>query len=204
MDLRLFIAVELPESWSEALAATQAALRRRGLERLRWVRPEGIHLTLKFLGNVDERRVPELTEALTRAASGVSPFRLSLAGLGSFGPAARPRVVWVGVGGDLPALTRLWDAVETDVGNLGFPRERQRFAPHLTLARVPDDMPREVTGGIGATLGVISAPAAPPLAVTEVALMRSELGRGGARYTRLASVPLAENLPSGPRQTGPN
>ena len=204
MDLRLFIAVELPESWTEALAATQAALSRRGLERLRWVRPEGIHLTLKFLGNVDERRSPELTGAITRAASRVPPFRLSLTGLGAFGPAARPRVVWVGVGGDLPALTRLWDAVETDVGRLGFPRERQRFAPHLTLARVPEDLPREVTSSIGATLGATSAPAAPPLTVTDVALMRSELGRGGARYTRLSSAPLAENLPSGPRQPGPH
>lgn len=193
MELRLFIAVELPQEWTEALAATQAALRRRGLERLRWVRPEGIHLTLKFLGNVEERRVPELTQALTHAAAGSAPLRLDLGEPGVFGPPARPRVVWRGVRGDLAALTRLWQAVEAQVGPLGFPQERERFSPHLTLARVPQDVPGDTRAAIGAALKDTRASGASPLLVQEIALMRSQLGPGGARYTRLAVAPLAGN-----------
>src|SRR5437867_392019 len=101
MDLRLFIAIELPEAWTAALTRAQDTLRGRGLDGLRWTRPEGIHLTLKFLGNVDERRVPELGASLEQAVAGLRPFTLRLSGLGSFGPPARPRVVWAGVTGDL-------------------------------------------------------------------------------------------------------
>jgi 2'-5' RNA ligase len=191
VDLRLFIAVELPPAWTEALAEVQAALRRRGLERLRWVRPEGIHLTLKFLGNVDERRVPELTAAIERAAAEAAPFALTLGRPGTFGPPSRPRVVWVGTEGEAEALTRLWRAVETQVTPLGFPAEGRRFAPHLTLARVPDETPREAAAAITPAVQAVGMARTAPMTISEVALMRSELGRGGARYTRLAAAPLA-------------
>jgi len=190
VDVRLFIAVELPEDWIGAMTRTQAALRRRGLEQLRWVRPEGVHLTLKFLGNVDEQRGGELARAIELAAAGSAPFSLTLSGMGTFGPAARPRVLWAGVTGDVAALARLWQAVEAHIGPLGFPPERERFNPHLTLARVPDHLPREVAAAIAPTLAGMSPQRAAPLIVREIALIRSLLGPGGARYVRLASGPL--------------
>jgi 2'-5' RNA ligase len=188
--LRLFIAVELPEGWTAALRQTQALLRRQGFEPLRWVRPEGAHLTLKFLGNVEAGRVDDLIAALRPAAAASGPFTLRLGGLGSFGPPARPRVLWAGVRGDLHALTRLWQAVEASIGPLGFPPERERFSPHLTLARVPEHLPRTLSAGIPAALAAIDPPTADPLLVREISLMRSHLGPGGARYERLAAAAL--------------
>jgi 2'-5' RNA ligase len=91
------------------------------------------------------------------------------------------------VGGDLHALTRLWRSVETHIGPLGFPPERERFSPHLTLARVPDHLPRDLTSSIAATLAAAATPVSEPLLVREIALMRSHLGPGGARYERLAA-----------------
>jgi 2'-5' RNA ligase len=195
MDLRLFIAVELPPAWTEALAATQRALRRYGLERLRWVRPEGIHLTLKFLGNVDEARVSALTRTLEETAAEHAPFALRLSRLGAFGPPARRRVVWAGVAGDLDALTRLRQTVERRAAALGFPAERRPFSPHLTLARVPEELPQPVGASIDAALTAVAAPAAPPLQVKEIALMHSRLLPGGAQYTRLAAAVLAKSPP---------
>lgn len=200
MELRLFIAVELPASWTAAIAALQQRLRQGGLEHLRWVRPEGVHLTLKFLGNVEERRVAAIGEAVSHAARAIPAFDLTLDGLGMFGPPSQPRVVWTGVTGDLPALSRLWRAVETQVSALGFPQERQRFAPHLTLGRVPQDLAAALVRGIPGVLAKTATPATPSLTVSEVALIRSDLGAGGARYTRLATAPLAPQSAATPPQ----
>jgi 2'-5' RNA ligase len=191
--LRLFIAIEMPPAWIDALAAVQDQLRRRGLERLRWVRPEGIHLTLAFLGDVAEQRVPDVTNAMTEAAVGRQPFRLALGDPGTFGGPAGPRVLWVGIDGDLGPLNLLQRTVAARVRAAGFPIEGGRFAPHLTLARVPDRLPADMAGRIGSALAGVSVPAAAPFTVSTVALMRSELGPGGARYTRLGAAALAHD-----------
>jgi RNA 2',3'-cyclic 3'-phosphodiesterase len=196
MDLRLFIAIELGAEWTDALASTQDALRGQGLAGLRWVRPEGIHLTLKFLGNVDQQRVDAITEAMGEAARAIRPFDLTLGALGTFGPAARPRVLWCGVSGDLQALTRLWQATERHIAPMGFPSDHDRFAPHLTLARVQDDTPAERRSSIAPMLARHKAPAAGSLHVSEVSLMQSMLDRGGARYHRLGSVSLRKDFTS--------
>ncbi len=193
MDLRLFIAVELPEEWLVALTRVQEALRKTGLAALRWTRPEGIHLTLKFLGAVPEERVADVVQAMTRAAAQAAPFTLRLGRLGTFGGPERPRVLWTGVQGELNALRRLWQAVETTVSPLGFPQERDTFAPHLTLARVPEHAQHDVAKTLAEVLPRVTLPEPAPLEVTEIALMRSLLGRGGARYLRVAAAPLAQN-----------
>lgn len=193
MNLRLFIAVELPEEWLAALARVQEALRAAGLDALRWTRPEGIHLTLKFLGEVPEERLAGVVQAMTRAAARARPFTLRLGQLGAFGGPQRPRVLWAGVEGELEALTRLWRALEAEVRPLGFPPERDTLAPHLTLARVPEPAQREVAGTLANVLPRVALPELPPLNVAAIALMRSLLGPGGARYQRLAVAPLARN-----------
>ena len=190
-DLRLFIAAELPAEWRDALAETIATLRGVIPARLRWARPEGIHLTLKFLGEVDEARLPDLTAALTAAAAQAEPFTLTGGPLGAFGGAARPRVLWAGVGGATEALDKLARAVDGACRPLGFRPERQPFRPHLTLARVPDSVPAVEAARITGALTRVAPPSLPPFTVSTLTLVRSELGPGGARYTPLATTDLA-------------
>ncbi len=186
MDLRLFVAIELPEAWTDALADLQHRLR-GALPSLRWTRPEGIHLTLKFLGNVPSDRVSPIIAAVASAAATCEPFTLRLGTLGAFSSGERPRVIWAGVAGDLAALTRLWRAVDAQLTPLGFAPERGSFAPHLTLARVPDGRQRDMAATLPAVLAGTPLPPLAPAPVTAIALMRSELGAGGSRYTQLAS-----------------
>jgi RNA 2',3'-cyclic 3'-phosphodiesterase len=185
--LRLFVALELPEEVRDALAGVQDELRRAGAERLRWVRPEGIHLTLKFLGNVEEHRLSAIVDALDRA---IEPFEFGVqpSELGGFG-GRRLRVVWVGLSGDVEALAELARRVDEAVEPLGFEPESRPFAAHLTLARVPDEVSINERERIGALVGRHQFPTTPVMTLSNVSLMRSILGPGGAKYERLASFP---------------
>jgi 2'-5' RNA ligase len=186
-QLRLFVACELPEEVREALGGVQTDLRRMGADSLRWVRPEGIHITLKFLGGVDEARAGEITAAL---AAAVEPFELRLrpGALGTFG-GDRLRVVWVGLDGDTEALASLAGRVEGALAPLGFPGEQRPFAAHLTLARAPDHVPLGERRQLAALVRRYRPPALPTMTLRRVALMQSTLGPGGSVYTRLAAFP---------------
>jgi 2'-5' RNA ligase len=188
-QLRLFVACALPDEMRRALGRIQDDLRSAlGGGRLRWVRPEAIHVTLKFLGEVEESRVDEIASAL---ATAVEPFELRLSasgGLGGFG-GARLRVVWVGLEGDVEGLASLAGRVETALAPLGFPSERRPFAAHLTLARVPDQVPSAERRQLASLVERYRLPPPPSMVLTEVHLMRSILGPGGAVYHRLASFP---------------
>jgi 2'-5' RNA ligase len=187
--LRLFVACELPPEALEALARIQADLRERGAGRLRWVRPEGIHLTLKFLGAVSPEKAQRVIDALSTAI--VEPFTLALRfdRLGSFGGRMRLHVIWVGLAGDVEKLAALAETVEKALGSLGFPRESRPFAPHLTLARVPDEMGIEERSRLADLIASYKLPEMPSLSVSEVSLMQSFLLPGGARYEQRAAFP---------------
>jgi 2'-5' RNA ligase len=189
-NLRLFVACELPPEAREALARMQADLREKGAGRLRWVRPEGIHLTLKFLGAVAPDLAQRVTDAL--AASIVEPFTLNLHfdRLGSFGGRMRLRVVWVGLAGDVEELASLAETVEKALGPLRFPHESRPFAAHLTLARVPEDMGIEERSRLADLIAAYKLPPLPSMSISEVALMQSFLLLGGARYEQRASFPV--------------
>jgi 2'-5' RNA ligase len=188
-QIRLFIACELPTEARAALGRVEDDLRRLGAERLRWVRPEGIHITLKFLGGVDAERVGKIEAALTAT---IEPFELRLAfdKLGNFG-GNRARVLWIGLEGDVAGLSELAERVDNALEPLGLPRERRPFAAHITLARVPEQLPAAVRRELPGLLARYSPRPLPPMILTEVSLMRSELGPGGSRYHRLASFPKA-------------
>jgi 2'-5' RNA ligase len=188
-QVRLFVACELPQDVREALGRVQNDLRRMGADSLRWVRPESIHVTLKFLGGVDGGRVGEITSAL---AGAVEPFELRLrpAALGTFG-GDRLRVVWVGLDGDTEALASLAGRVEGALEPLGFAREQRPFAAHLTLARAPDHVPVTERRQLAALARRYQAPSLPSMTLRQVALMRSTLGPSGSVYTRLAAFPQA-------------
>ncbi len=185
---RLFVALELPGPVREALAAVQASLRAQGLERLRWVRPEGIHLTLKFLGETPAARLGEIMAALEGAAGG-GTLRLALAGLGTFGDRRGPRVLWVGLEGDRQRLERLQARVEEALAALRFPREGRPFSPHLTLARVPENEMRRAAALLPSVLPRVTVPPV-TMSLAEMSLMRSHLHPAGAVYERVATFPL--------------
>ena len=188
--LRLFIAVELPASVRQRLADVTDELRGVGLERLRWVRPENIHITLKFLGETPVERQPQIEDALRAAAEGVGPLELALGELGKFGGRQNPRVLWVDVRGEVDALKALHRRVDARIAPLGFPAEERPFAAHLTLARVPQDIAKKVARSLSDAIDAVTVPD-PPIPVREVVLMRSELRPGGPVYTRLSGVELA-------------
>lgn len=184
--VRSFVAVRLPEDVRAALAAEIARLRPAGRE-VAWVAAENLHVTLRFLGGVEEDRLEAVGAALAAVAAGAAGFEVEVRGLGAFPTPSRPRVLWAGLAGGAPALAELAGRVEEALAGLGFPREERPFAGHVTLGRVrePRRDPRleqALAAGAGRPFG--------RLPVDRVALMRSDLSPRGARYTVLGAWPL--------------
>jgi 2'-5' RNA ligase len=189
-SLRLFIAIELPADVLATLNDLQHNLQRDpALARLRWVRPEGIHITLKFLGPVPAERCSEIEGAVARSVAGIPPFELHLGKLGTFGSSRSPRVLCVDVAGDLDTLAKLQSQVEAELGPLGFPAESRRFSPHLTLARVPPERATEAARPLAEAVASHDAPRA-TIRAEVLSLVNSDRQRGGAVYTRLFAANL--------------
>ena len=190
--LRLFVAVDMPPELKRPIIATIDGLQRTlAMPSLRWVRPEGIHATLEFLGATPEDRVPEIKRALAACAETIAPFELTPLGVGSFG-GRNLRVIWIGLGGDEGALADLADAVEAALEPLGFPRDQRDFNAHLTLARVRDDATPADRARLHDALTRFDAPHFPSFRVTEFVLMQSILGHAGTptHYRPLGKFPL--------------
>ncbi len=189
-EIRTFIAVELDAAVQRGLSQVQDSLRRElQSSAIRWVNPGGIHLTLKFLGNVPAAQMSQVEAALREACAGFSPFDLTVAGLGCFPNLNRPNVIWVGIQGEMETLRRVRDAVERTVSPLGYPTEGRDFKAHLTLGRVKDASPAEARR-IGEAVRRAQVNTLGSLHVAAVHLMRSDLSPQGARYTPLAVVDL--------------
>jgi 2'-5' RNA ligase len=181
--IRAFFAIELDAAARRAAGSRLDALRGRpGGDRVRWVREENLHVTLRFLGGIDPDAVPALLREVARETAGLAPFALRLGAVQIFPSIRRPRVVALEVIPPEP-LSALAAAVERGVGAAGFPPEDRPFRSHLTLGRLrPGGSPPDVT--------VPDTPLAETLRVTEAVLFQSELHRSGARYTPLARVPV--------------
>ncbi|MBV8858812.1 MAG: RNA 2',3'-cyclic phosphodiesterase [Acidobacteria bacterium] len=184
-SVRVFCAVELPREVREAAAAHAARLRRFTGVRASWARPEGLHITLKFIGEVNAARVESISTAAGAAAGGFRPFRLSIEEAGTFPPRGAARVLWLGVRDDSGQLSRLQQRLEEVCSAAGFVRESKPFKPHLTLARLrslqASDLPAFLSDEHRrASFGPFQ------FEVTQIVVMRSELGPGGSRYTPLS------------------
>jgi 2'-5' RNA ligase len=194
--VRAFIAIELPPDILDPLARLQTRVRQAvppGL--VRWAHPEGIHLTLKFLGDVEQSRLPEIETGLCDACASYAPFSLRFGDLGCFPNPQRPRVVWVGVQDTSGALAELHNAIERAIAPLGFPTDRRGFHPHLTLGRVKEARPSARKAAEWAELGAYLTRAkvrVGQMQVDAVHLMRSELLPSGAVYSVLALCPLGK------------
>jgi 2'-5' RNA ligase len=182
--MRLFLACDLPshvraelDGIQKRLAATTAGWR--------WVPPEGIHLTLRFLGEVRPERDLELRATWRETARPFPRVRFRLEGTGVFPAPARPRILWIGLQEEPPSgiLEALAAALETAAREHGFAQEARAFRPHLTLARVLDGARPSAVAAPIAVSGIVECP--------EIVLFESHLGRSGARYTALETFPLA-------------
>jgi len=176
--VRLFVALNPPETVRESLCTCVRPLQSMGFA-LRWMTPEQVHLTLKFLGDVEPEREPELVAALSRACTGARPVTLSLSGFGVFPHYDRPRVVWVGVAPE-PALELVQHRVEQEFSSLGFPTEARAFRPHITLGRAAPGARRGGFSKLETALATLCFDAA--AVIMTVDLMESTLQSGGAVY----------------------
>ena len=179
--MRLFIALTPPPEVQRAVWDAFAPLRARAMP-VKWIPPDGIHLTLKFLGEVDEGRLAELSGALVDAVAGARAISLVVRGAGAFPDARRPRVFWAGVEPD-PAIELLQDRVERVFGPLGFPTEGRAFRPHLTLGRAGKGAHAREFAEVEEAMEGLAVEAAAVL--DGVDLMRSVLRPDGAVYQRV-------------------
>jgi len=179
--VRAFIAIEFDDAIRRLLVQVQERLREAGC-KVRWARAEQMHVTLKFLGEIDPATVEAVAEAMAHAAEAAAPFEVDVAGLGAFPPRGAPRVVWAGVEDPGGHIQRLQARLERRLERLGFERERRAFHPHLTLGRVKDrhgaDRLRErIEGQPARRFG--------RQRIEELVLFQSELKPAGAVYTPL-------------------
>ena len=188
-QMRSFIAIELPDDLKVKLAQLEAQLKSGEPSGVRWVDPNSIHLTLKFLGDIAMGRIGEITMAMEKAARAVSPFHLDVKNLGVFPNLKRVQVVWVGMSGEVAQLEQLQHSIESNLARLGFAPERRPFMAHLTLGRLGrlaslDERQRfgQLIAGTRFEAGTIK--------VDAISLMQSELTRAGAIHSRISLVRL--------------
>jgi 2'-5' RNA ligase len=189
-QIRSFIAIELPEEAKKGLARLRKELERDEHKFVKWVDPGGIHLTLKFLGNIPSKRVAEITEAMKEAAEGILSFHLEISGLGAFPSLRQVRVFWVGIGGEVDKLSRLQQNIDSKLAVLGFAKEERSFVPHLTLARIREGTSPLERKTFGELVGSTIFEDKYHVEVEAINLMRSQLTPAGAIYTCLSVVKL--------------
>jgi RNA 2',3'-cyclic 3'-phosphodiesterase len=187
--MRSFIAIEIPDEIKTEMVKVQEQLRTSNVDAS-WPRPEGVHLTLKFLGEMPETKIPEIMNGIRTAGEGIGPFRLEVKGVGTFPNPKNARVVWIGLSGDIEKLTKLQAAVEDAMVRMGLAREGRKFTPHLTLGRIKFIRLRDKWIK---TLDEIKNISLPVFDVTAVSLMKSELKPSGALYTEMGSVVLKKS-----------
>jgi RNA 2',3'-cyclic 3'-phosphodiesterase len=185
--IRAFLAVDLPASYLASLKAVQDYLKQSRAD-VRWTSVAGIHLTLKFFGNIAEPQVETLTAAASRVTGTTPAFTLGVQGVGVFPNPRSPRVIWLGLSGQTDVLGQLVQELEQAFAPLGFPPENRKFTPHLTLGRVRSSQGREA---LSQSLQTIALPEFADFQVEHLVLYQSTLRPQGALYTPLRRIALA-------------
>jgi 2'-5' RNA ligase len=180
---RVFLAIELPEDVKNRIILIQDELKIL-LKGIRWTRPEGIHLTLKFFGNIYEKEIIHISEVIAENTKNAETISLNGGEIGAFPNPGRPRVLWLGLNGDIERLSILQEAIDIDLEVYGYKRERRKFSPHLTLGRVKSsgerimNLSQVIKRGEDYRAGQFNS--------RGLTLFQSELKPGGAIYTKLA------------------
>ena len=185
--MRTFVAVEASMEVRGNAHRLMERLR-RAEAKVKWVAPENVHLTLKFLGDIPDTEISHVCDAVARAVSEVSPFKIDCVGAGAFPESSRPRTVWIGVGEGAEFVKELYMAVDQSLHGLGLPAEGRRFKPHLTIGRVRGGGP--ATRMLGQRIGEHISFKAGQILVDEVVIFSSELGRHGPAYVPLSHIEL--------------
>jgi 2'-5' RNA ligase len=184
--LRSFVAFELPDDVRSALRRVQQELKAHDFA-VRWVRPEGIHLTLKFLGDIEPAQIDGIADRLAAAARGYGSVSLSAKGIGVFPHLRRPRVLWTGLAGDVRRLSELQGRVDAGLAEAGFRREKRSFKGHLTLGRFKA---RVESRQVERALEIFADFETEPFSADRIMLFKSELKPTGAVYSILKHIPL--------------
>ena len=182
--IRTFISIDLPEGIKKGISDLQDRLKRDECH-IGWVRPEAMHLTLKFLGEIDEKGMPEIEAAIRKATKGFIPFYVRIMGLGVFPNLKKPGIIWLGINEEGDNLLRLQSRIEEEMEKIGHPREERGFKPHLTIGRVRDP------SGLKGLIDAIESEKEIELGgfkTGEVLIMRSDLRPESRIYTRLFEI----------------
>ncbi len=193
-QIRSFIAIELSEEVRQSLGRLQNKLKEDGGFPVKWVEPDSIHLTLKFLGNIGRDKVEEITRAMEEAARDTPPFRLEVKGLGVFPDLKRVQVAWVGITGETDRLSQLQRRIDSALAALGFAPETRPFTAHLTLARVRDRASFNERQSFGQLIAATRFDTPHAFTVDSIKLMRSDLTPDGPIYSEIDSIRLKGHL----------
>jgi 2'-5' RNA ligase len=181
--IRTFLAIDLPGEVRGDLAAIQTRLK-SALEGVRWTRPEGIHLTLKFFGDIDRDAIGSIADIVEKKTETFKRLSLTIGRLGAFPTVNRARVLWIGVEGEIEKLASLQGGMDEGFEVLGFEKETRSFKPHLTLGRARSS--RGMITGLREVMESVRYDDPNPFSAEGLSLFKSELGPGGAVYTKLA------------------
>lgn len=187
-QIRSFIAVALPQKIKVELGQLEDRLAAGSHSPVKWVDPNSMHLTLKFLGNISPGMTGRITTVIEESARQTPPLNLQVAGLGVFPNPRRVQIVWVGLTGEIDKLGQLQKRIESGLVPLGFKAESRSFTPHLTLARVRDRAAPDERQALGQLINSTSFTTDFKFKVDAVHLMRSQLTREGPIYSRISSV----------------
>ncbi len=187
--MRCFIAIDIDPTVKEELAELQTELAgavdiRKG--DVKWVRPEAMHLTLKFLGEITDQQVVDVCSAVEQVVAGAAPFEIDVATVGSFGGKSA-RVLWVGAGAESAALAKLHADLEAQLAQVGFPPESRKFSAHLTLCRIRN---RHAGFKLGRLTGDYADYSVGRIPVEAISIYQSQLTPAGPVYTLLGGYPL--------------
>jgi 2'-5' RNA ligase len=188
MAVRSFLAFELPPEIKEQVRQVSEQLKRSKMD-VRWVKPDNIHLTIVFLGDVREGDISAIAGEIEQVCYGFHPFELHLKGLGLFPDRRRPRVLWAGYHGDIERMASLRDVLHERLIPFEIKEEKREFKPHLTIGRFRN--PGRGNEQLDEILGLHDGLTSPSFQVGELVLFKSELKPHGPEYTRLESWPLA-------------
>jgi RNA 2',3'-cyclic 3'-phosphodiesterase len=186
-NFRAFIAADLPETVRLFLAEVQEAIKSYGLP-IKWVRPQNIHLTLKFLGDIETAQTAKIAAAMALAAKACADVSLTAKDIGVFPDLKRPRVIWAGVNGQIEILENLQHTLDDHLADLGFLKDPRTFRGHLTLGRVKGKI---VSARMKAAIDALKGLESVPFEVDRIVLFKSELRPTGAVYTQMYQVPFA-------------
>lgn len=193
-SIRTFVAVELDDLLRRKIADVRTQLERdRAARYVKWVAVDSIHITLKFLGDVESGKLSELQRAIATACEGTPPFTLTLVGVGTFPNTRRPNIVWVGAEGQIEIATRLAERINDACAVHGYAREARPFTPHLTIGRVKRDASPNDRRFIGEMIDRAQVEKLGELRVDHVSVMKSELRPTGSVYTRLMEIRLTDD-----------